>query len=56
LFGETLRYRDRLIARIGLSNVRTIAPDVAQLSAVDPEGMLWLRDPDACCRARKIEP
>jgi phosphoadenosine phosphosulfate reductase len=56
LFGETLGYRDRLIARLGLSDVRTIAPDVAQLSAADPEGMLWLHDPDACCRIRKIEP
>jgi phosphoadenosine phosphosulfate reductase len=56
LFGETLRYRDRLTARLGLSDVRTITPDTAQLSTVDPEGMLWLRDPDACCRVRKIEP
>jgi phosphoadenosine phosphosulfate reductase len=48
LLGETLRYRDRLIARLGLSNVRTIAPDVARLSVADHEGMLWLRDPDAC--------
>jgi phosphoadenosine phosphosulfate reductase len=56
LFGETLRYRDRLTARLGLSDVRTIAPDATQLSAADLDGMLWLRDPDACCRMRKIEP
>ena len=56
LFGETLRYRDRLIARLGLSDVRTVAPDAAQLSVADPDGMLWLRDPDACCRVRKVAP
>jgi phosphoadenosine phosphosulfate reductase len=56
LFGETLRYRNRLIAQLGLCDVRTIAPDGAKLSVVDPEGMLWLCDPDACCRVRKIEP
>ncbi|HWB49488.1 MAG TPA: phosphoadenylyl-sulfate reductase [Stellaceae bacterium] len=56
LFGETLRYRDRLIDRLGLADVRTIAPDLASLSASDPDGMLWLRDPDACCALRKVEP
>ena len=56
LFGQTLRYRDRLIAQLGLADVRTIQPDAAQLSAADSEGMLWLHDPDSCCRVRKIEP
>jgi phosphoadenosine phosphosulfate reductase len=56
LFGETLRYRDRLIERLGLADVRTITPDRAKLSAADPDGMLWLRDPDACCGLRKVEP
>ena len=56
LFGETLRYRDRLIARLGLADVRTIQPDAAQLLAADSKGMLWLHDPDSCCRVRKIEP
>lgn len=56
LFGETLRYRDRLVDRLGLSDVRTMAPDRVRLSAADPDGMLWLRDPDACCAVRKVEP
>ena len=56
LFGETLRYRDRLVDRLGLSDIRTITPDPAKLSAADPDGMLWLRDPDACCALRKVEP
>jgi phosphoadenosine phosphosulfate reductase len=56
LFGETLRYRDDLIARLGLRDVRTIMPDPARLAAVDPSGTLWLGDPDACCFVRKVEP
>jgi phosphoadenosine phosphosulfate reductase len=56
LFGETLRYRDRLATRLGLSDVRTIKPDLAKLSAADADGMRWLRDPDACCELRKVEP
>jgi phosphoadenosine phosphosulfate reductase len=56
LFGETLRYRDRLITRLGLADVRTIQPDAAQLSAADSKGMLWLHGPDSCCRMRKIGP
>lgn len=56
LFGETLRYRDRLVDRLGLSDVRTIAPDLVKLSVADPDGMLWLHDPDACCALRKVEP
>jgi phosphoadenosine phosphosulfate reductase len=56
LFGETLRYRDAMIERLGLSGVRLLAPDAAELARRDSDGMLWHRDPDACCRLRKIEP
>ncbi len=56
LFGETLRYRDRLIADLGLSNVREIKPDISQLANDDPDGHLWLSDPDRCCFIRKVEP
>ena len=56
LFGETLRYRDALIARLGLAAVRSITPDPAQFARCDPDGMLWRRDADACCRLRKVEP
>jgi phosphoadenosine phosphosulfate reductase len=56
LFGETLRYRDRLVERLGLSDVRSLAPDSAELARRDPDGTLWHRDPDACCRLRKVEP
>jgi phosphoadenosine phosphosulfate reductase len=56
LFAETLAYRDRLVARLGLSDVRTIRPDRAALAAEDAAGDLWRRDPDRCCELRKVEP
>jgi phosphoadenosine phosphosulfate reductase len=56
LFGETLRYRDRLVARLDLADVRTVAPDRRLLAAADPHVMLWLSDPEACCDVRKVAP
>jgi phosphoadenosine phosphosulfate reductase len=56
LFSETLRYRDRLVAQLGLRDVRTISPDSNRLAAADPQSMLWLSDPDSCCALRKVEP
>lgn len=56
LFGETRRYRDRLVDRLGLTDVRTIGPDPIAVAERDPEGVLWARDPDACCALRKVEP
>jgi len=55
LFGETLRYRDALIARLGLTDVRSVKPTPQRLSEVDPDGTLWFRDTDACCNVRKVE-
>jgi phosphoadenosine phosphosulfate reductase len=56
LFEETLAYRDALIARLGLRDVRSIKPLEQSLSREDPERALWFSDPDACCRIRKVEP
>lgn len=56
LFGETLRYRDQLVARLGLTDVRTISPAAEAVAEQDPKGTLWHRDPDACCHIRKVEP
>jgi phosphoadenosine phosphosulfate reductase len=56
LFGETLRYRDALVARLGLRALRVVAPDPAQVARRDPDGTLWHADADACCRLRKVEP
>lgn len=56
LFEETLAYRDEIASRLGLADVRSIAPDPAALAAQDADRELWLSDPDACCRIRKVEP
>lgn len=56
LFEETLAYRDTLIAKLGLKDVRSIKPADETLSREDPDRDLWFSDPDACCRIRKVEP
>src|SRR5205814_7437919 len=53
LFQETLDYRDTLIAKLGLADVRSIKPLQENLSREDPDKELWFTDPDACCRIRK---
>ncbi len=56
LFGETLKYRDTLIERLGLTDVRSVRPDPKRLERLDPEGVLWYGNPDMCCHVRKVEP
>jgi phosphoadenosine phosphosulfate reductase len=56
LFGETLRYRDRLQDELGLIDIRSIGPHPADRTELDPEGTLWTRDTDACCNFRKVVP
>lgn len=56
LFAETLTYRDALIDRLGLTDVRTFTPDAALRQARDPDNDLWASDTDACCGLRKVEP
>ena len=55
-FGETLSYRDALIADFGLTDVRVIAPDEAALAQRDPDGSLHQSHTAACCPIRKVEP
>ena len=56
LFPETLEYRDRLCAMLGLTNVIVAAPDEALLATEDPEKFLFASDPDRCCDIRKVQP
>ena len=56
LFGETLRYRDRLQDVLGLGDVRSVGPDPKERHALDANGSLWSREPDACCGFRKVAP
>lgn len=56
LFGETKRYRDELIALLGLTGVQSVTPDPEALAARDARSVLWSQNPDACCTLRKVEP
>jgi phosphoadenosine phosphosulfate reductase len=56
LFGETLRYRDRLQDVLGLTDIRAIGPHPDDRKTADLEGTLWSRNPDACCHFRKVVP
>ena len=53
LFPATLQYRDALVEKLGLSDVRTHKPGKDDLAKDDPAGMLWMSDTDACCHIRK---
>jgi phosphoadenosine phosphosulfate reductase len=55
-FPETLDYRDRLVERLGLTNIVETTPDAATLAAEDPEKFLFASDPDRCCEIRKVAP
>jgi phosphoadenosine phosphosulfate reductase len=56
LFWETLSYRSKLIDFLGLGDVRTIAPDAADLALHDPDGSLHTSNHDLCCHIRKVLP
>ena len=56
LFGETLRYQRAVAADLGLTDLRVIRPDPAELLVRDTDGILHQANQDACCRLRKVEP
>ena len=55
-FPETLAYRDTLVARLGLTDLRNLTSDPAELAAKDESGLRWSYDPDGCCDIRKVAP
>lgn len=55
-FPETLAYRDTLATRLGLTDLRSLTPDPADLAARDAAGERWSYDPDGCCSLRKVRP
>ena len=55
-FPETLAYRDLLIDRLGLTDLRNLTPDADALAKKDESGLRWSYDPDGCCEIRKVEP
>lgn len=56
LFKETLAYRDRLVAHLGLTNIHTITPSPSALALSDPKRDLCFSNRDACCSIRKVVP
>ncbi len=56
LFGETKRYRDRLISRLALKNVKTVRPLEQKLKVNDSNGNLWMTNTGGCCYVRRVEP
>ena len=55
LFGETLRYRDKLQHHLGLEDIRIVAPRRSQILEIDPDGTLNKSNPDLCCKIRKVD-
>ncbi len=55
-FPETLAYREALVARLGLCDVRMIVPDTQAVAERDPRGDLHRFVPDDCCALRKVAP
>ena len=56
LFGQTLDYRKRLAAQLGLTDVRDLRPVYADVALQDPKADLYKRSTDACCAVRKVIP
>ena len=56
LFGETLRYRDRLQTLLGLTDVRSNGPHPTDLAEKDSNEDLWQKNNDMCCHIRKNLP
>ncbi|MCI5075617.1 phosphoadenylyl-sulfate reductase [Oricola sp.] len=54
-FEETLRYRDELASRFGLTELRLISPSGDAIREKDPYGRLHLTNADACCAFRKTQ-
>lgn len=56
LFAETLVYQAQLAETLGLSDVRRVEPNRAEVLVEDSENLLHEADPDACCDLRKTRP
>lgn len=56
LFPDTIAYRDALITRLRLHDVRTARPNPKHLARYDADGTLHRTDPDFCCGLRKTMP
>src|ERR1700761_3397785 len=55
-FGQTLDYRKQLTKTLGLTDVRDLRPQYADLATQDPSANLYKTSTDACCNIRKVVP
>jgi phosphoadenosine phosphosulfate reductase len=55
-FPETLAYRDRLAAHLGLADLRSIGPSAEEIARLDADATRAVWDPDGCCAFRKVAP
>ncbi|HEY9500388.1 MAG TPA: phosphoadenylyl-sulfate reductase [Pyrinomonadaceae bacterium] len=56
LFPETYKLRDQLTERYGVQFERRSASRSLEQQALRHGEKLWERDPDLCCKLRKVEP
>jgi phosphoadenosine phosphosulfate reductase len=56
LFEETLDYRDELAHHLGLTDVRSLKPQIDLVERRDPQRDLWMHDTESCCHIRKVRP
>ncbi len=56
LFPETYATRDRLVARYGIRLLRVAPAQDVEQQAAEYGPALWRRDPDLCCKLRKVVP
>ncbi|MAS44308.1 MAG: phosphoadenylyl-sulfate reductase [Rhodobacteraceae bacterium] len=56
LFPATLAYQQELAEHLGLTGVRLVRPDHAQVKGEDPDGDLHKDYADSCCDLRKTRP
>jgi phosphoadenosine phosphosulfate reductase len=55
-FVETKLYRQKLVRRLHLRDVRIVRPLASDIAREDPQGMLHRSDADRCCNIRKTLP
>lgn len=55
-FPETLAYRDALVARLGLTGLRSVGPSASDTETLDPDSTRAVWDADGCCAFRKVKP
>ena len=56
LFPETLTYQQEVAEILGLTDVRIIRPDPADILLKDTDGILHQADVESCCALRKTRP